>query len=284
MPKWVRTNRRNRCQICGKDWCTYLDGSDLVRCMRVASDRPCKDGGWFHKLNGKAAAAPAPRPSAPARLSPAEAANLARNYATAINPERLELFALDMGLSIPGLRRLGIGWAHDKSAWAFPMRDATGRITGLRLRTDAGRKFSIAGSREGLFIPDDLSGEGMLLICEGPTSCAALLDLGFDAIGRPSCNSGNAIVRNYLNDRPRRDVVILGDHDATHARPDGGRFRPGQDGARRLAQDALGCVRSLKVVIPPRCKDARDWLAMGATAATLRAIIRAANYLTKERV
>ena len=46
------------------------------------------------------------------------------------------------------------------------------------------------GGREGLFIPRDLDPAAGLWVVEGPTDCAALLGLGIEAVGRPSCSGG----------------------------------------------------------------------------------------------
>ena len=179
-----------------------------------------------------------------------------RRYRTSVNPERLAKLAAELGLTVDSLNRLGVGWAFDRSAWAFPMKNADGVLLGVRLRTTTGKKFSVTGGHEGLFIPTDLSDAGPLLLCEGPTSCGALLDLGFSAIGRPSCMGGAGLVCNYLRRAARRDVIIFGDHDQAKHRPDGSVWHPGQDGAARLAQDVLPHARSVKVVVPPRVRRA----------------------------
>src|SRR5439155_12311592 len=84
-----------------------------------------------------------------------------------------------LGLSATSLLRLGVGWSAPYRAWAFPMRDAGGAIRGIRLRTVAGKKFCVRGSKDGLFIPEESAAVGPLLVCEGPTDTAALLDMGF---------------------------------------------------------------------------------------------------------
>jgi hypothetical protein len=153
------------------------------------------------------------------------------------------------------------------------MVDSAGRILGFRLRKDDGSKFSERGGREGLFIPDGI-GAGVLMMCEGPTSCAALLDLGFDAIGRPSCTGGTALIIGLLRSAARRDVVVWGDNDTDKERGDGSTFRPGQEGARRLAAEILSHCRTVRVLIPPRHKDSRDWKNDGGTRSVIDAIIR----------
>jgi hypothetical protein len=278
----VRLKRGETCVVCGhRGWCTRTADGAVVNCMRVNSDRPTKNGGWLHRLGETVAGAEVTRKAERPGLSRAELTRLAESYRTSVNPERLTRFADSMGLTVESLRRLRTGWAHDRAAWTFPMQNATGAVTGIRLRLEDGRKLSVTGGREGLFVPDALDPAGPLLMCEGPTSCAALLDMGFAAVGRPSCSGGVELVRVFLHAH-RRDVVILGDHDSAKPRPDGSSFYPGQDGAARLAREVVGVCRSLKVIVPPNAKDARDWKRAGATRAVVEAVIRAVNYVRRE--
>ena len=185
---------------------------------------------------------------------------------TAVDPARLLRLAERLGLSVTSLNRLGIGWAFDSGAWAFPMTDATGGLLGIRLRLDSGRKFAVTGGREGLFIPADLPQGGELLIAEGPTDCAALLDLGFAAVGRFCCTGGGRLVVELVESRRPMSVVIVADAD-----------EPGQRGADTLASVLVLYVPRLRIIKPPDgIKDARAWKQAGVTAADLRAAIDAA--------
>jgi phage/plasmid primase-like uncharacterized protein len=189
---------------------------------------------------------------------------LAQNYQTAVNPIRLDRFAHSMGLSAASLRRLGIGWAFESGAWAFPMCDAQGNVIGIRLRFQTGKKRAVTGGREGLFIPSDLTDGDMVLIAEGPTDTAALLDLGFSAVGRPSCNGGRKLLVQLVQERRPSSVVIVSDNDS-----------PGQRGAMALAS-ALRRHCGVRVIRPPAgIKDARAWKRSGATAADIQAAIDA---------
>lgn len=245
----------------------------------------CHAGCTFEQITAALGGAPA-RASRPCHqneptLSRHELDLLCRRHRSAVNPQRLERFAEEMGLTVASLERLGIGWAGD--CWAFPMRGPCGELRGVRLRLLDGKKISVRGGHEGLFIPADLRWGQPLLACEGPTSCAALLDLGFDAVGRPSCSSGAQLLVDYLRIGPRREVVVVGDHDERKSRPDGSGFYPGQEGARRLASllCAAGVCRSVKVLVPPLVKDAREWKRAGATRAVIEAVIRAMPYVRR---
>jgi DNA primase len=192
---------------------------------------------------------------------------LAAEAQAATKPEALERLGADLGLSVDSLQRLGASWLSDRRAWGFPMRDAGGRILGVRLRLPSGRKLSIKGGREGLFVPSGLQTGGRLLICEGPTDAATLLDLGFSAVGRPSCNGGVRHIVDLVRRLAPSEAVIVADAD-----------RPGQLGADRLASKLAAYVPTLRVVQPPEgIKDARAWKAAGATPGDVTARIEAAE-------
>ena len=100
-------------------------------------------------------------------------------------------------------------------------------------------------------MPVDLAGNEPLLICEGPTDAAAALDLGFDAIGRPNCNSRIEMTAKVA--RGRTEIVIIGDNDQV-----------GRAGAQKLA-DALALHYPKVRIIHPAdsVKDLREWLSAG---------------------
>src|SRR5262249_61220748 len=117
-------------------------------------------------------------------------ARFAKACREAVDPGRLHQLALSLGLSVTSLSRFGVGWSAGHAAWTFPMVDHTGTVLGMRLRLPDGRKLSVRGGKEGLFLPRDFAAQSPVLIAEGPTDAAALLDLGFPAaLGRPSCTA-----------------------------------------------------------------------------------------------
>jgi hypothetical protein len=180
----------------------------------------------------------------------------------------IEYLVWDLGVSAHGLKRLGVGWSAEHRAYTFPMRAPSGRVVGIRLRLRDGRKLSVRGGHEQLFVPQALAICGPLLIAEGPTDTAAILDLGFDAIGRPSCTGGTRHVIDYCKIHLPTDVVVVADNDL-----------PGRLGAERLAEALVAYVPNLKLVTPPiQHKDIRAWKRAGATRDDLNSAIDAAHY------
>jgi hypothetical protein len=170
-----------------------------------------------------------------------------------------------LGLGVASLQRLGIG--HCGWAWTFPMFDARGVVCGIRIRRGDGKKLSVSGSRSGVFVPRDLVIAGRLLICEGPTDTAAMLDVGFAAIGRPSCSTGTDLTCRIALSLAPLEVVIIADRDAY-----------GHAGALRLATSLRPRVRALRIVTPPSCAhDARAWVVAGARHEDISAAIDTAE-------
>lgn len=274
--KWKRVNRARPCPVCGRpDWCLFVgpdDSPDAVICPRVESDRRAGEGGWLHRLRPSDGSPRGPRAIT---ICAAEAGRidhgdrferLAENARRAIAPEALQGLAESLGLSAGSLRRLCVGWSAPHRAFTFPMRDASGAVVGIRLRKPDGRKLAVTGGREGLFLPGDLPEGGRLLVTEGPTDCAALLDLGFSAIGRPSCTGGGKHLTELVTRLAPAEVVVVADSDA-----------PGRRGAESLAVVLLAYVPAVRIIAPPDgVKDARAWLRAGGTSADVSAAIEAA--------
>ena len=192
---------------------------------------------------------------------------LADEYRRPVDDGALARLADDLVLTVGSLRRLGIGWSARHRAWSFPMSDADGMVRGIRLRYADGRKLAVRGGREGLFVPADLQAADKLLIAEGPTDTAALLDLGFAAVGRPSCTGGVGLLADLVGRRREREVVIVSDADA-----------PGRRGADNLASVLVAYCTTVRIIEPPDgVKDARAWKRNGATAADVSALINRAE-------
>lgn len=266
--KWIRVTRRKLCPICKHpDWCSVSEDITVVVCMRTKSPKSCKSGGWFHNLEEPVNFKPTPMKSRPVPIQ--DFAVLNSQYVD--NLIHIDKLTKQLGVSIRSLERLEVGWNGNIT---FPMRDERERIIGIRIRGIKG-KWCVTGSRQGIFWPEGVfSGSDYpLVIAEGPTECATLLTMGFDAIGRPSCMGGTGYIIEFLKGK-RRDVIIMADKDPPKARPDGSVWYPGQEGAARLSKAILPFVKSLKIVKPPFHKDIREWLKTGATREALLSIIQ----------
>jgi hypothetical protein len=134
---------------------------------------------------------------------------------------------------------------------------------GIHLRTDA-RKFAVPGSTNGLFVPSRLNFTRILFITEGVTDAAALLSLGFQAIGRPSCRGGSAHLVDFLRRHKPPSIVIVADHDEA-----------GECGAVALVGKLLSLYPKVRVVTPP-VKEVRDWVRTGATRAMIETAVLSA--------
>jgi hypothetical protein len=192
---------------------------------------------------------------------------LAERCRQAARPEALTRLADGLGLSAESLRRLGVGWFNRYGGcWSFPMRSASGQAVGIRLRRPDGRKLAVRGGHDGLFLPSGLDGGGRLLVTEGPTDCAALLDLGFRAVGRPSCRGGVKLLAELVGQQRPAEAIIVADGDG-----------PGQRGAETLAAVLVAYAATVRVLTPPAgIKDTREWKRRGVTAVDVLAAIDAA--------
>jgi hypothetical protein len=274
---WIRVNKTKPCPICNKpDWCEICSDGTMVYCMRVESSHPSKStqGGWLHRLGEPVEYKPRPVKSPPMPVVIDFTAE-AQKYID--NIKSYAALSKALGVSTRSLERLQVG--HNGRGYTFPMRDGRENIIGIRVRGTNG-KWCVPGSRNGIFWPEGVycGSDWPLVICEGPTDCAALLDLEFDAIGRPSCSGGTEHIIEFLKGK-RRDVIIMADKDEPKERPDGTVWFPGQEGAARLAKQIKSLVRTVKVCHPPNHKDIRAWKIAGATKPVVMAIIKNTRYV-----
>ncbi len=204
-------------------------------------------------------------------------AHVAYMASTAAWPVQREKLAERTGLTSAALRRLDIGYvtsdfAHKyglpwaAGACAIPMRTADGLVVGIRLRMGDGTQRALAGSRDGIFLPRDLGDVDQVLIAEGWLDTAALLGMGFAAIGRPSCRGARReLVRWVRRKKPRR-VAILVDADPAAV-----------VGAHDLVLNLVEHVEDLRVVtLPVGVRGAFEWKRGGADGAAVQAAVDAA--------
>ena len=270
-----RVSKCRPCPICGRpDWCLLASDESAAICARVSegSQKRCGDAGWLHVLRDDPDWQERPHVR---RLSIGTANGertdlgpLTAEYVAAVDLGELGDFADSLGLSVASLNRLRIGWAEQYHAWAFPMVDADVRIRGIRLRALDGHKWSVRGGRDGVFWPAGLTFRKPLLLSEGPTDTAALLDLGFEAVGRPSCLGGTRIVCELVRRRKPPGVIVVSDRDENGA---------GQRGAESMVTALLTYCASVRVIQPPEgIKDARAWKSAGASQKDVLSMIEAA--------
>ncbi len=317
MSDWRKTNKSAPCVICGKaGWCTVSADGTTAKCMRIGEGafKVEEDGSGlahYHRIGDNTdyrdVKLPPKSPKRDAR--PVDWMAVCDDAEQRVGEQRIAALGSELGLSAASLKRIGVGWwarhnglalrssvpADLQRGWTFPMRDASNKPVGVRLRLidpDAiaeygNNKIALPGSAgDGIFIPRDLghSGKRLLLICEGPTDCAALLDMGFDAIGRPSNTSGTRSIQLYVADNTHRygwrEVVILIDRD----KPGTDAARNTWQGARTLAEALVSPRRSVRICQPPiGIKDAREWLRLGADEDDVMGVIDAAEAMTVGR-
>lgn len=258
---WCRVSKMTPCPICEKPkWCSVSADGEVAICMRIQKGaiKETRNNGYLHRLLG-----PRPQRPRPVRIFSAsppyprtDLLPLARHLHNKAlqNPTLINRLAADLGLPSRTLWRLRIGWSQWREVFSFPMRDAKGEVIGIRLRSLSGSKYAVRGSRNGLFIPTDQEHTDSLIICEGPTDCAAMLSLGFWCIGRPDCSGGIWHVVQYARKQRSKEVVVLADAD-----------EPGHRGAESLASELLRYCPQIRLIQPPnKIKDARAWIVAGA--------------------
>ncbi|MDD4862279.1 MAG: hypothetical protein PHI33_09215, partial [Smithellaceae bacterium] len=175
----VRCGAAYPCPVCGKkDWCCDFPSLGKTCCMRIKSDKPAHNGGWWHQIKDMPKKVEYHK-----QIKPQRPVNLKRtweSWSSMTDDDDIKTCALRLGVSSESLSDLGMAWAWQYGAWAFPMRDGAGGVVGIRLRGETGKKWAVAGSRQGVFMPTAWpESTQVALICEGPTDTAAALSIGF---------------------------------------------------------------------------------------------------------
>ena len=174
-----------------------------------------------------------------------------------MRPKYLQRAAELLGLPVDSLERLGVGWSVEHNATSWPMRNDAGDVIGVRLRCPkTAEKWAVKGSRAGLFFPMELlqvERPERLIVCEGPTDTAAMLSVGFHAVGVPSAGGSIDLLLELCRRIRPEYLQVMADADG-----------PGAAGAERVA-DALVIVAPIVIVTPlGGCKDSRAWVVGGA--------------------
>lgn len=269
--EWRRVNRRDRCPVCGHDsWCSVSADGALIVCMRTESGRASRNGGWVHRADGKVAVPPAR--SAPPAI---DAQAMHRRHVADLSDAMADRLARNLRIPVIWLRMMGLGWSWEHSAYTWPMRNAFGGIIGLATRKPGGGKFAVPGSRNGLFLPNVPIDDDPLIVCEGPTDTAAMLALGYSAIGRQGCMGCVDKVIAFVESRaPVPRVVVMADYDP-----------PGIDGAKELvAKLGAAGIKAVWMIPPNGIKDARAWYAAGVKRSEVQKAIDIASLAASSHV
>ena len=262
--KWKKVNKRTPCPVCEKsDWCGISEDESVSRCMRVQSDTPSvgSDGatGFIHQVGDPIdQLLPAREYKQPQKV---DMASLYASYFAKSSYKHVDSLLARWGLRGACGASLGIVWVGAHQAYGIPMRNELGKVIGIQLRgTDS--KWTIKGSQLGIFCSWPIL-SNRVFVCEGASDTAAMISLGFTAVGRASCNSGGPILKRMLEGK---DVVIVSDRDEPQQLPNGNWVTPGQDGATQLSYQLAMTSRSVRIVTPPApFKDARQWVNSGVS-------------------
>ena len=283
---FVRVGKQRPCPVCHKtDWCMVAADGTAAICPRVPSNRPLGEAGYLHKLAETAKAQPfhVERPA-----TPLDSVRIMQGYWDAMDENDYATLSASLGVSVDSLLALSTGRADQycEGTYAWPMRNEHDEIIGVRLRNREGHKWSVYGSKTGLFygsiVPDTV-----IYVCEGPTDAAALISLGKIAIGKPSCSGGNEMLfRMILRLKPPM-VVIVADVDTKSGKCDfcDDEFcqhcRPGQFGAEKTARTLAPLGVPIKIIEPVDAKDIRQWYKQGGTRRGLNRLVECASLWTR---
>lgn len=231
------------CPMCQKnDWCLVSDDGSACICTRVSEGaaKKCGKAGWLHILK--------PGEFAPKKhkQKPKPPINWQALIDLYVDKLRNSSMVLDIGIKQQTLADFCIGWTGD--AFSFPMRDETTLPVGMQVRFRDGKKMTVKGSQVGLFIPNEMRIEDILVICEGLSDTAVFHELGIAAIGRYNCNSCGEMILNYLKWLPQvPNIVLVGDNDPA-----------GMDGVKGLKELLLHNEIESLVVAPSKYNDVRE--------------------------
>lgn len=267
----IRASKEKPCPICGKpDWCFTNDTAEVAICMRMESRHPAQNGGWTHVIAAPRAPGQPRRLPMPTKPRPSiDAAGIMAAWRKDTDPGMIYDHAQQLGVSPDAILNLGIAWAPEHGAWAWPMKDGHGKTIGIRLRAESGKKWAVKGSKDGIFYSEPSTETVAAMICEGPTDAAAAITIGFWAVGRSACLTGTDHIRDLFIRHNIRLMVIVADNDEPKVLPGDTFWYPGIEGAKRLAQSIR---KGAKIILPP-AKDLRQWVRDGATRADVEALM-----------
>lgn len=209
-------------------------------------------GGWLHY--DARIVAPTTKPLPLTTEKPLDAWAYWEEWICRTGEKDVASLATVLGLEAETLDRLGC--IKIPNGWGFPMFNDEKQVIGIRVRDGQGNKLAIKGSKSGIFAPMLGKAETVAYICEGPSDTAAALQLGFYAIGRPSCLGQEEMIGRFVRRHGITKAVIVCDNDT---KPEAAKMVA--SGAERLRQ-ALRIT--VKTWFPP-FKDLRLFVNKGGT-------------------
>lgn len=218
LDEYIRVSDDRPCPVCEKcdGCCVHRNGRQCI-CVRTPSKQTGNYVGWMHRVDVQPVAKPS---KGRVYLSVRQVEEAIQYYQD--DEEVLAIAAQSLKLPVQSLQAMGALYSTAKMAIVFPMKRHDGRICGARFRRRNGKKWSLKGGREGVFVSVGFDPTRPVFVVEGPTDAAALWAAGLtNVIGRPNCSGGVSIIRRLVGDVP---VVVLADPEEA-----------GQNGATQLA-------------------------------------------------
>lgn len=227
------------CKVCGKnDWCLQDEKGEYAICARVSKGaiRKIGNAGWLHKIeNGKPLKVKAiNRKKYPINWNLLNKFYKRKIYDYLVPCEFYPLYSENWYI----YKSFDMGW--DGKVLTFPMRNEKREIIGIHKRYSEGKKGCEKGSQLGLFIPNtlDLLTAGRIYVCEGLSDTAAVYDLGYKVIGKPSARAGNDLVCKFVKREVIKEVIIIADNDEV-----------GKSGAVELAYQISPFCWNVEIII-----------------------------------
>jgi hypothetical protein len=223
---YVRVNEKCSCPKCGRaDWCLLHKSGRKVICSRVKSGKPKGEAGWLHYI-GAGYVMPEISAKEHEYLTTRQVQEYLDSVTDGRNFHMIEKQAKALGLSAESVMSMRATYDQNKAVVVFPMFNERKAPTGCRFRRSDGKKYSLTGGQEGVFLSRDFSLSKPIIVAEGPTDAAAACEIGFNnVIGRPNCSGGAVIIKRLVGANRRTPIIVISDPDEC-----------GTDGATALAQ------------------------------------------------
>lgn len=211
--EFVRVDEKCPCPICGHpDWCMISKNGKTAICPRTESNRRWGDIGYLHQVKDNQKRVIPIAQQRKILSSPA----IERYLAELGKPPKS---LMEQHCAMLGLERRSLDWFdaryEKKSATlVFPMRDGNLKLVGCRNRRRDGKKWSLKGGREGLYVGRKLDLKMPLVVTEGATDAVAAYQAGLvNVVGRSNCMCGGRHLARLMRNNPRTPIILLADPD-----------------------------------------------------------------------